>query len=428
MIADIVTQRTTLWGARPDGKFSMSHDAPQALELTKSHHFAPGTEYSYSNVNFHVLGRILENVAGLSLAQLLVQRLFVPAGMKTASLSANTNGLPLPIVGYEGNEKTGYFAATNRIEWGGDAGIACSLEDMIAYEIYLDRSLKDEKSLYAQTSKEQKYRDGTPASYGYGLKTVKVAGQSAIGHGGALRGFRHMRMQLPSERLSVVVMHNFETSPVAPAEHVVKTLLKFEEPGPKVTSLPSTWKGDFFDEDTHLYIGVEEGDRAKPGTISVSYGPGTAGETARLTSETEAETDGMKLTLEGDVLHVDRIDDNRKLRASRLEVVDKKGVGQLSSEDVVGVYRNEECDSVFTVSGTGGHLYGAFDGFLGQGPIWTMRQIGKNKIWALGNPRGLDATPPGDWTVVFKDEDKGKCSKVVVGCWLARKVEYVRQE
>jgi hypothetical protein len=235
-------------------------------------------------------------------------------------------------------------------------------------------------------------------------------------------------MQLPSERLSVVVMHNFETSPVAPAEHVVKTLLKFEEPGPKVTSLPSTWKGDFFDEDTHLYIGVEEGDRAKPGTISVSYGPGTAGETARLTSETEAETDGMKLTLEGDVLHVDRIDDNRKLCASRLEVVDKKDVGQLSSEDVVGVYRNEECDSVFTVSGTGGHLYGAFDGFLGQGPIWTMRQIGKNKIWALGNPRGLDATPPGDWTVVFKDEDKGKCSKVVVGCWLARKVEYVRQE
>ena len=406
----------------------MSYDAPQALDLTKSYQFAPGTEYSYSNVNFHVLGRILENVSGLSLAQLLVQRLFIPAGMKTASLSANTNGLPLPIVGYEGNEKTGYFAATNRIEWGGDDGIACSLEDMIAYEIYLDRSLKDEKSLYAQTFKEQKYRDGTPASYGYGLKRLKVAGKSAIGHGGALRGFRHMRMQLPSERLSVVVMHNFETSPGAPAEHVVKKLLNIEEPEPKVTSVPYTWKGDFFDEDTHLYIGVEEGDRAKPGTIAVSYGPGTAGETARLTSETEAETDGMKLTLEGDVLHVDRIDDNRKLHASRLEVVDKKDVGQLSSADVVGVYRNEESDSVFTVSGTDGALYGAFNGFLGRGPIWTMRQISKNKIWALANPRGLDATPPGDWTVVFKDEDKGKYSKVVVGCWLARKVEYIRQE
>lgn len=379
-------------------------------------------------MNFHVLGRILENVSGLSLAQLLVQRLFIPAGMKTASLCANTNGLPLPIVGYEGNEKTGYFAATNRIEWGGDAGIACSLEDMIAYEIYLDRSLKDEGSLYAQTSKEQKYRDGTPASYGHGLKHFKIAGQSAIGHGGALRGFRHMRMQLPSVRLSVVVMHNFETSPGVPAEYVVKKLSNYEDPGPNFTSLPSTWKGEFFDEDTHLYIGVEAGDRAKPGTISVSYGPGTGGEVARLKSETEAEADGMKLTLENDVLHIDRIDDNRKLHASRLEAVSMDRIGQLSSEDVAGVYRNEECDSVFTVSAIGGALYGAFDGFLGSGPIWTMRQIGKNKIWALGNPRGLDATPPGDWTIVFKDEKDGKYSKVVVGCWLARKVEYVRQE
>ena len=183
--------RTTLWGARPDDRFSLLHDAPQALDRIKSYHFASGTEYSYSNVNFHVLGRILENVSGISLAQLLAQRLFVPAGMNTASLCPNTNGLPLPIVGYEGNDKVGYFAATNRIEWAGDAGIAASLEDMIAYEMYLDRSLSDSDSLYAITSKQQEFRDGTPAAYGFGLIHTKVAGQSCIAHGGALRGFRH---------------------------------------------------------------------------------------------------------------------------------------------------------------------------------------------------------------------------------------------
>lgn len=404
------------------------HDAPQALDRIKSYHFAPGTEYSYSNVNFHVLGRILENVSGISLAQLLVQRLFIPAGMKTASLCANTNGLPLPIVGYEGNPKVGYFAATNRIEWGGDAGIACSLEDMIAYEIYLDKSLSDDKSLYAQSTKEQKFRDGAPASYGYGLKKLKVAGHSAIGHGGALRGFRHARMQFPKERLSVVVMHNFETSPGGPAEFIVKKILGDNEPKSQTVDSPTAWKGHYLDEDTQLYVGIEEGDREKPGSISVSYGPGTGGESARLTSETEAEADGMKLTLEGDVLHVKRIDDNRTLRAQRLQAVDKKDFGQSSSESVVGVYRNEECDSVFTVAGERGALYGSFDGFLGRGPIWTIKQIGTDQVYALANPRGLDATPPGDWTVVFKDEKDGKCSRVSVGCWLARKVEYVRQE
>jgi hypothetical protein len=375
-----------------------------------------------------VLGRILENVSGMSLAQLLVQRLFIPAGMKTASLCANTNGLPLPIVGYEGNAKVGYFAATNRIEWGGDAGIACSLEDMIAYEIYLDQSLSKETSLYAQSSKEQKFKDGTPADYGYGLTKLKVAGHSAIGHGGALRGFRHARMQFPAERLSVVVMHNFETPPGAPAELIVKKLLGDKEPEAQKINVPSAWKGHYLDKETQLYIAVEEGDREKPGTILVSYGPGTGAETAKLVSETEAQTDGMKLRLEGDVLHVERIHDNRTLRAKRLQAVDKKDLGQSSSSSVVGVYRNEECDSVFTVSGERGALYGSFDGFLGRGPIWMMRQIGENQVWALGNPRGLDATPPGDWTVVFKDGKDGKCSRVTVGCWLARKVEFVRQE
>jgi hypothetical protein len=57
-----------------------------------------------------------------------------------------------------------------------------------------------------------------------------------------------------------------------------------------------------------------------------------------------------------------------------------------------------------------------------------MRQIGENGVWALGNPRSLDSTPPGDWTIVFKNEKDGKCCSVTVGCWLARRVEYVRQE
>lgn len=370
----------------------------------------------------------MENVSGLSLAQLLTQRLFIPAGMKTASLCANTNGLPLPIVGYEGNDKVGYFAATNRIEWEGDAGIAASLEDMITYEIYLDRSLSDATSLYAQTSKEQKFRDGTPAGYGYGLKRLKVAGQSGIGHGGALRGFRHARVQIPSKRLSVVVMHNFETSPAAPLELVVKKVCDIQEPEPQTIEVPAVWKGHFFDEETQLYVAIEEGSREKSGTILVSYGPGTAGEVARLVSKTEAKSDGMRLSLEGDVLHVERVDDNRTLKAVRLQPVEKKDSGQSSSEGIAGVYKSKESDSVFTVSGERGALYGSFDGFLGRGPIWIMRQIGTEQIWALGNPRGLDATPPGDWTVVFKDHKDGKYNKVIVGCWLARKVEYVRQE
>ena len=42
-------------------------------------------------------------------------------------------------------------------------------------------------------------------------------------------------------------------------------------------------------------------------------------------------------------------------------------------------------------------------------------------------PRGLDHTPPGDWTLAFQRDDAGRASGVTVGCWLARRLPYVRE-
>jgi hypothetical protein len=428
LYATNTTRRTTLWGAYPDGKFSILHDAPQALARTKSFHFAPGTEYSYSNVNFHVLGRILENVAGMSLSQILASRVFIPAGMSNASLSANTNGLPLPIVGYEGNEVHGYFPALNRIEWAGDAGITASLEDMIAYEKYLDASLQDSSSLYTTTSKQQHFRDGTPAAYGYGLARAQTAEQTKICHGGGLRGFRHERLQIPAERLSVLLFMNYETGPGYITDYIIKQILSYKESETETLTVAPDWTGDYLDPETQLYLQVKLGPAEKPGTVAVNYGPGTSGELVKLTSDTEAGNPGMKLRLEGDILHVERIHDNRKLQAERLSPHPKDGAptaAQIGKDDVVGRYHSEESESTFTVSGENSTLHGSFEGFIGHGPVYIMRHLGKD-VWALGNPRAMDSTPPGDWTIVFKRDGGGKVEGVTVGCWLARNVKYAR--
>jgi hypothetical protein len=389
-------------------------------------HFTPGTEYSYSNVNFHVLGRILENVTGLSLAQILVDRLFIPAGMASASLCPNTNGLPLPIVGYEGNATVGYFAATNRIEWAGDAGIAASLDDMIAYEQYLDRS--DPESPYATTSKQQHFRDGTPAAYGYGLSRGERAGKTAISHGGALRGFRHERLRIPSERLSTIVLLNYEAPPSVLTDHILEKILQHEEQKPKAITAAPELHGNFLDPDTLLYLEIKAGaaEGLKPGTVSMNYGPGTTGATLKLTSETTASSPGTQLKLEGDILHVERSDDNRTIKAQRITPPADAAATLTAAAPVVGEYRCEEADSTFTVSGEDGVLYGSFDGFLGKGPVWVMRHLGES-VWALGNPRSLDSTPPGDWTAVFRKGEEGKeVQECTIGCWLARGVDYTK--
>ncbi len=68
-------------------------------------------------------------------------------------------------------------------------------------------------------------------------------------------------------------------------------------------------------------------------------------------------------------------------------------------------------------------MYGSFDGYLGKGPAYTMKELGGD-TWYLICQRSLDSAPPGCWTVVFKRNANGSVVGAVVGCLLARKVPY----
>jgi D-aminopeptidase len=47
-------------------------------------------------------------------------------------------------------------------------------------------------------------------------------------------------------------------------------------------------------------------------------------------------------------------------------------------------------------------------------------------VWLLPCPRALDHTPPGDWTLAFRRDPRGRVVGVTVGCWLARGLNYER--
>ena len=133
--------------------------------------------------------------------------IFDPAGMRTALLAADTAALPDGTTGYEGTQTSGFRPAKNRIIWTGDAGIAASLDDMIAWERFIDRTRDDPASLYNRLSAPVGFKDGTPAQYGFGLGRRAAHGHAVTSHGGALRGWRshrlHMAARTPLDRCAV---------------------------------------------------------------------------------------------------------------------------------------------------------------------------------------------------------------------------------
>jgi len=410
---------TTLWGAKPDDEFLVVRDGPPAMDRTNSFHFKPGTEYSYCNVNFYVIARVIERVTGEPLDKLLKDRILGPAGMETAFLCANTAHHPPPCVGYEGHEINGYYPAVNRMEWAGDAGLVASLDDMIAWEKHLEKKFSDSESWYQTVYQPQTYNDGTPAQYHYGMLHDDIDGVDYLGHGGALRGYRSERRHAPHKHLSVVVMFNHEADTSRAADDIFRGIL--DKPTVETTPVTASadWAGVFLDQDTKLVITVAQGSRE--GEILITYAGHREAETIQLTHATNGKSKSMTATIDGDNLRIHRILENRKLYAHRLV----KDEYSLKNTLLQGEYECKEVQSTFHCTGETGMLYGSFDGYLGRGPATPMRYLGGD-VWDLTCPRGLDAPAPGDWTMVLRRSEDGFVVGFTIGCWLARKLDFVR--
>ncbi|KIW39348.1 uncharacterized protein PV06_09126 [Exophiala oligosperma] len=412
----------TLQGSRPDTPYLLNEHNPDMLRRIRSLHFRPGYEYSYANTNFNVMERLIEHVTKDSLGNLFAERIFGPAKMKTARLCPRTDRLPAPIVGYEGSEKFGFFPAPNFIEWSADAGLVASLDDMVAYEKHFDRRYTDQQDSYRDAITPREYRDGARAKYRYGLRHADLGQYNTMGHGGALRGYKLMRRYVAGERLSVVVLFNHSASAPEAAEYILKQILDVSEPPPLAVQPVQQWFGSFLDPETQLSIRVRPGDVA--GKIKIDYVRGE--ETLRLVDANKAESPDVEASIDGDILHVRRLDDNRVLTARRLlKNHDAGAMIDRSQSPVQGTYRCGETESTFICEGEGDMLYGLFDGCFGRGPPHLMTHLGED-VWVLADPRAMDDTPPGDWTVVFVRNEQGAVVKANIGCWLARKLDFMK--
>ncbi|KAK0829060.1 hypothetical protein LTR73_004694 [Friedmanniomyces endolithicus] len=363
---------TVLWGATPGGRFSIYQDAPKALKRLGGFHFAPGTEMSYCNSNFMVLSLAIEKATGQTLGDLLDSRLFIPAKMTTAALRPDTERLPAPLVGYEGSDENGYVAYQNRIEWAGDAGIQASLEDMVAYEKYIDHSSSESHSAYQKNSQEPHYLDGSPANYGFGLARIEADGTTVVGHGGALAGFRLHRWYAADKRVSVVALLNSDMDSAEVASYVLRNVAELhakeqQEDSPNETKVE--WTGYYLDEEANLAISVAHGG---PGELLIYY----AGEEdkVKITDSAKASSKGIKVSYEDGKLSIHRLQEGRKFAAKPLAPPEAPSDGNDSL--YTGAYRSEEINSIFHCTGSGDMLYGAFDGYLGKVSTPQLQVIG----------------------------------------------------
>jgi CubicO group peptidase (beta-lactamase class C family) len=192
--------------------------------------FAPGTDWTYSNLGYVILGIVIHRVTGEFYGDFLRQRIFGPLGMHTARIISESDVVPNRAAGYRlvGTELKNQEWVSPSVNTTADGSLYFSILDLARWDaaLYSERLLP-QQALEAMW-RVQSLRDGRTNSgnYGFGWFIVEKHGRRVVEHEGAWQGFETYIGRYRDARLTVAVLTNLaDSDPQAIADHVAQLYL-----------------------------------------------------------------------------------------------------------------------------------------------------------------------------------------------------------
>ncbi len=190
--------------------------------------FKPGDEYLYSNSGYWLLGQIVNNVSGISMAQYAVKHLFKPLEMNSTHFHDNHKKIVKNrATGYAPNSQNGFSISMTTLDMVGDGGVFTTIEDLKKWDDafydskFLDKNFWDKMTSVGTLNNDEKI------TYASGLGIDNYKGLKIIQHGGAFVGYRAEMIRFPEHRFSVILLANrADANPTRMAYQVADLFLK----------------------------------------------------------------------------------------------------------------------------------------------------------------------------------------------------------
>jgi len=200
--------------------------------------FEPGTQWSYSNSGYLILGLITSKLAGMHWSDYQSKMLFGPLGMKTTRVISERDIVMNRAAGYEldaaGEIKNQEWVSPS-LNRCADGALYYSILDLAAW----DAALRKGDFLSANSRREWmtpvRLSDGSTFQYGFGWDIGEQRGRRLIEHGGSWQGFRTQISRYVDDDLSVMVLTNLASAEPGELAHdiagLVEPRLALPDPG-----------------------------------------------------------------------------------------------------------------------------------------------------------------------------------------------------
>ncbi|MEO8602922.1 MAG: serine hydrolase domain-containing protein [bacterium] len=213
-----------------------------AVAFAQPPKFPPGTDYSYCNTNYALLGLVAEaREGGKSLAAIFQERLFGPLGMNNTLLPASTsNVIPEPYShGYlyggaayalldgqvyppdvQAMARAGTLPPNDDTEQNPSyasaaGGVISTADDLVTWMQALVGGKvfnATYQRLWLDSLRPEDPNQPQGAQYGYGIAQLRFGGNAIFFHGGEMPGFNSFMGYDPTNRVTLVVWTNLTVS------------------------------------------------------------------------------------------------------------------------------------------------------------------------------------------------------------------------
>ena len=167
----------------------------------------PGTRFEYCNLGYFILAEIITRTSGKPWPAFFAERVFGPAGMTATRPTSLTDLIPHRARGYEWNAGRFENALSFRALRPSGA-FTSTAADLARWEAVLARGGLSDGAARAEMWRPARLANGETAPYGFGWRIETVDGQTEIGHGGSLPGFRSYYARYPHAKLAIIVLTN----------------------------------------------------------------------------------------------------------------------------------------------------------------------------------------------------------------------------
>ena len=207
----------TLNGNKITIKNLLTHTSGITESLNTDLAFTPGTQISYSNAGYNLLGKIIEKVSGMSYEEYLLQNIFQPLGMKNTGYEHSSTKTRNRATGYISDNGSYTDIGESDVSGAFSAGALYSTaEDMYKWDqaLYTEKLVKT--ATLNQAFSQATLKDGSTIKYGFGWMVNQWRGLKEVGHGGDITGFNSYIARYPDEQFTVIVLSNIEMRPPGP--------------------------------------------------------------------------------------------------------------------------------------------------------------------------------------------------------------------